>query len=86
MTPTELFNKAFKYEYNVHLRDVVIKEDVIKYYYDSSLLDSSYILSLSPTRITHGRITTNSTRHEVAGLGRYTLKVLLDDYDKLIIN
>jgi hypothetical protein len=85
MTPEELFKKAFKYEYNVHLRNVIIKEDVIKYYYDSSLLDSSYILSLSPIRITHGRKITNSNRHEVAGLGRYTLKVLLDDYDKLVI-
>jgi hypothetical protein len=85
MTHIELFNKAFKYEFNIHLRDVVIKEDVIRYHYYSSLLDSLCTLSLSPTRITHGRKSADG-RYHIAGLGRYTLKVLLNDYDKLIIN
>ena len=82
MKPEELFKKAFKYEYNVHLRDVIIKEDIIRYYYFSSLHDSSFILSLSPLRITHGRKNIDGT-YSIAGLSRYTLKVLLDDYDKL---
>lgn len=79
MKPEELFKKAFKYEYNVHLRECVVKGDVIKYYYSKS--GNHYILSLSPLRISHGCSNLDGT-YRSAGLGRYTLKVLLNDYEE----
>lgn len=81
MTPTELFNKAFKYSFNTHLTEVKVKDDCIKFYYTVS--DQSFILALYAHRLINCRKDIEGKFH-MASINIHTLRILLNNYPTLI--